>query len=124
MNNRSKMIFNSEMIDGFIFQKEWEEYRRLRNRSFLTFFAAVPAFALIWLVLHLIGIELKDYFGLQFVMFVVWAVLYLRALSRFHLWECPRCHNRFFTYSFAVTSPIMLSNCRSCYLPKYSGYTF
>lgn len=117
-------MFNSETIDGYVYQKDWEEYRRLRNVSFLTFFAAAPAFLLIGLVFYLFGIDLKDYFGLQFLMFAAWAFLYLRAVSRFHLWLCPRCRKPFFSYSFWVTSPIMLSNCRNCDLLKYAGSTF
>ncbi|MBP9934719.1 MAG: hypothetical protein KBF52_03045 [Pyrinomonadaceae bacterium] len=112
------------MLDGYIYQKEWKEYRRRRNVSLLAFFLAFPIFISMALVLHLFGDDLKDHLALQLIMFAGWAVIYLWAVGRFNTWNCPRCHNRFFTYSFWVTSPIFLAKCRSCDLPKYSGSTF
>lgn len=106
------------------YQKEWKEYRKRRNVSFLTLFSAIAIFVLTGLFCSFVGINIKENFALQFVIFSVWAIIYWYNLSKFYNWKCPRCDERFFVRSFWITNPIFSSECRNCGLPKYDGSTF
>ncbi|MDQ6787171.1 MAG: hypothetical protein M3033_10225 [Acidobacteriota bacterium] len=110
--------------EKYPYQKEWAEYRRRRNITFLVFLSPLLFVAISALILNLFGLKFIDNFVADLIIFATWAVCYGIALHRFHTWKCPRCRNQYFTYSFLITSPIFLDNCRSCDLWKYEGSSF
>lgn len=107
--------------EKYPYQKEWEEYRRLRNADFGTFF--LGSFGIMILASLMGLLKVKQEWIVYLVVFI-WIFFYLRALIRFNNWRCPRCYKRFFTSSFFATSPVFISNCRNCNLLKYSGSSF
>ncbi|HEX8196980.1 MAG TPA: hypothetical protein VF571_12385 [Pyrinomonadaceae bacterium] len=106
------------------YQKEWEEYRRKRNKMLFSFFSIFLFVAFPALILNLFGITAKVGSGFEVLIFVIWATWYLISMKNFHNWKCPRCNDYFFTYSFWITSPILLDKCRNCGLSKYDGSGF
>ncbi|HQU86826.1 MAG TPA: hypothetical protein PKY59_27075 [Pyrinomonadaceae bacterium] len=107
--------------EKYPYQKEWEKYRRLRNADFGIFFIGGLG---IMILAGIVGLFWGKQGWFEILLFIIWFFFCLRALIKFHNWQCPRCGERFFTYSFFATSPIFISNCRNCNLPKYSGSTF
>lgn len=107
--------------EKYPYQKEWEEYRRLRNGWIVSFPLGI-------LGAIIIGIVLDYLFGEQlwggYLAFCVYGFVYLKAVIRFNNWRCPRCNDRFYSPSFWASSPADITNCRNCNLLKYSGSSF
>jgi membrane protein YdbS with pleckstrin-like domain len=106
------------------YQKQWEEYRRLRNRQYIVF---IVGGVIINLLVYLSGsLELNSNVvsTIQIVLLIIWLVSLIYVIFRFHTWKCPNCGKRFFVASFWVRQPEFLSNCRHCDLRKYTGSTF
>ncbi|MGC2236342.1 MAG: hypothetical protein WA584_09285 [Pyrinomonadaceae bacterium] len=104
------------MHEKYPYQKQWEEYRRLKNRQYIIFIGGG------------IIINLPDYFhnlrSIQLILIIGWVVALIYVIFRFHTWKCPGCEKRFFVSSFWIRHPELLSNCRNCDLRKYKGSAF
>jgi hypothetical protein len=110
--------------EKYPYQKDWEEYRKRRNLCFSIFISIFIFLPLIGMLSRALSFDLKQNYGVQYVLAAPWIIGCFISLSKFNTWNCPRCGKQFFTYSFWITSPIFQSNCGNCKLPKYKGSTF
>lgn len=112
------------MNEKFPYQKQWQEYRRRRNRQYIVGVAGMLLPGLLVFALLKSGLALNKVIWLYifiagFAMIVIFAVIY-----HFHGWSCPNCGKRFFVRSFWHRFPEFLRSCTNCNLPKYTGSTF
>ena len=111
------------MNEKYPYQKQWEEYRRLKNRQYFVFIRGFTLNLISYLG-GLIGLNSSVILTIQFVLMIVWIVALIYIVFRFYNWKCPSCGERFFRRTFWITMPELLSNCSNCNLPKYEGSSF
>ncbi|HLM60572.1 MAG TPA: hypothetical protein VK308_07205 [Pyrinomonadaceae bacterium] len=112
------------MNDKLRFQKQWEEYRRLRNAQYIALISGLIIPNLMFLALRRSGMEPNTATLLLVFWSVVAAMAILFVIFHFQRWVCPNCGKRFFVGSFWKRFPEQLSNCVNCNLPKYADSTF
>jgi len=110
--------------DKYHFQKQWEEYRRRRNRQYIAAVACGVMPNLIFFSLLKSGAESSTAAVVLVFSSIVSVIVILAVMFHFHKWICPNCEKRFFVKSYWVRFPELLPNCTNCNLPKYAGSTF
>ena len=110
------------MNEQYLYQKEWEKYRQLRNRQYIVFISGFLLYPVKYFGTF-IGLNQNLFSTVEFFLTAVWIVALVYVVFRFHTWKCPACGERFFRRTFWLTMPELLNKCRSCELPKYAGST-
>lgn len=110
--------------EKFPYQKQWEEYRKLRNISFGVFFIPYLLIFLLGVLFQFLKFSINVNVLVQLVIFFIWVFCYLLTSKNFYNWKCPRCGHRYFTWSTGKTNPIFLDQCQRCNLWKYEGSNF
>lgn len=66
------------------YQKQWGNYRKLRNRYFGIVFSPILFSVLLGLILNAFGLKLKVNQGFHFLIVVIWGILFLINTNRFY----------------------------------------
>jgi predicted RNA-binding Zn-ribbon protein involved in translation (DUF1610 family) len=106
------------------FQKQWEEYRRRRNRQYIVGAIGFVAPSLIFFALRKNGMESGKAMVLMYFLSMFALIVIVAVMLHFRKWICPNCGKRFFVRSFWNRFPELLHNCVNCNLQKYTGSTF
>lgn len=112
------------MKEKYHYQKQWEEYRRRRNRQYIVGIAGMLLPGAIFLVLRKSGMESNKAMVLLSFLSILATIIVVAVILHFHKWMCPNCGKRFFVKSFWVRFPEFSPDCTNCHLPKYAGSTF
>jgi len=112
------------MSEEYPYQKQWEEYRRLRNRQYIVFAIGGVLINIVDWILNAVSKNNKIIGFILPIAIFIWFFGLIFSVVKFHRWKCPRCDERFFQISFWIRMPELLNNCKNCELPKYKGSTF
>jgi hypothetical protein len=112
--------------DSFPYQKEWQAYRKLRNKFYLISFLGVLIIFLIGFIFsRVVSFSDSQFIGLAAVLFMLWGYITTYWHHKVSSLKCPKCHEKFFLLILRGTEPLMMQHyCNNCGLPKYSGSTF
>jgi hypothetical protein len=97
--------------------KEWERYRSLKRRFFLTWLSSVPAFWVTFAIVSMVlGRNSPATYILPFIVGLIWLGFFLSLAVRLRAWKCPSCHAAFESW----WRGLFTSRCANCGLQKYS----
>ena len=112
------------MKEKYPFQKQWEDYRRRRNRQYIIGIVCVLTPGLLVFTLFKSGMESNRAILIYLLAESFALIVFFAVMFKFHKWICPNCGKRFFVKSFWIRFPELLPNCTNCSLQKYKGSTF
>src|SRR5258708_6052964 len=106
---------------GDKYQREWQAYRRRRNRLAVYIAAEFLAFLPFVALVATVERRLFSTGNLAMPAAICWAGLYLFTGSRLRNFPCPRCGRNFFGGFFATPGNVMGRKCANCGLRKFAG---
>jgi hypothetical protein len=109
--------------EKYLYQKEWEEYRKRQKFFWLSTLIIFP-------LIFFSGVFFNEFFKVEItggldigsLYFIAFAIIVGISSFRFQLWKCPRCGNAFHWAWW--WSSVFARKCLHCKLPKYTGSTF
>ena len=97
------------------YEKEWKEYRRIRNQWVLVFLGYVPVVGTV----GFLSIKLFHTAVPAFVFAFFWMALFLFTGIRVNIWRCPNC-GEWFSGKWWYNLGFLARSCVHCGLPKYN----
>jgi hypothetical protein len=100
-----------------LYEKDWAEYRKIRNSAFWIWVLGVPAIFVLIFPVSLILPKLT--FILMTVLAISWMAGFLYYALRFQTFSCPQCGEMFSSKGFYNLS-FLARKCVHCGLKKFS----
>lgn len=110
----------------FPYQKEWQKYRRLKNRIYILGILGVLSLFLATPVFYRLGLSDNGSLAAGIAVFMIVGELWGYSVYRFDKWRCPKCRGDYF-YRWSLIEPARpfgQTECFSCGLSRYEGSTF
>jgi hypothetical protein len=98
------------------YQREWQQYKRLRNQFLLVFAGYVP----VCFTVAAVSIKSFHTFTPGFFVAFFWMVLFLFTGFRAQMWRCPRC-GKWFSATWWYNLGFLARRCVHCGLRKYEN---
>lgn len=112
------------MVGKYPYQKQWEDYRRIKIIALLFFLGYLPLFVIANFIFKLINIDEKisASIDINFVFFIFYGAIVMICGYRLQTWKCPNCNKSFHTKWWCNNA--FSAKCLHCKFPKYEGSTF
>jgi hypothetical protein len=98
------------------YQREWQEYKRLRNQFWRVFAGCVPVCS----AAAIVSMKLFHTFTPAFVVAVIYMGLFAFTGFRVHSWHCARC-GKWFSATWWYNLGFLARRCVHCGLHKYEN---
>jgi hypothetical protein len=114
-----------ELVDVVMndYTQQWTQYKRLRNRILLMLLISSPCYFALSIFVEIALIHSKVWVSaaINSILSAVMLAVYIWMYWSVRKWPCPRCGQRFYSYSERHGLGFFTKNCWHCGLAKYSN---